>query len=131
MNKIVHCVMVSLKSNQGIIMHLEISAEMLLSQLKYTINESSLNQVSLAMKNTNGFDKFAKHLISLNDNLKHMNAYVALSNHTELFKIKSENNTNEALLNEFHETVKKWSNKYHISLETIPNKEVYYILGII
>lgn len=111
-------------------MHLEISAEMILSQLEYTVNDSSLKQVKNAMENTKGFDKFAKHLISLNDNLKHMNAYVAMSNNTKYFKIKSENTTNKVLLEEFHESVKKWSNKYHVSLETIPNKEVYYILGI-
>ncbi len=110
-------------------MHIEITPEMILSQLEYTLNESSLEQVTKAIDNTKGFTQFAKHLISLSDNLKHMNAYIALSNHTELFKIKSENK-NEAMLQEFHETVKKWSDKYHVSLETIPNKEVYYILGI-
>ena len=111
-------------------MHLEISAEMILSQLKYTVNDSALKQVNLAMENTNGFEKFAKHIISLNDNLKHMNGYIALSNHTQYFKIKSENTTNTALLEEFHAAVKKWSDKYHVSLETIPNKEVYYILCV-
>jgi hypothetical protein len=110
-------------------MHIEITPEMILSQLEYTVNESSLNQVNRAINNTKGFSQFAKHLVSLNDNLKHMNAYIALSNHTELFKIKSENK-NEAMLEEFHDSVKKWSDKYHVSLETIPNKEVYYILGI-
>jgi hypothetical protein len=110
-------------------MHIEITPEMILSQLEYTINESSLDQVNRAINNTKGFSQFAKHLVSLNDNLKHMNAYIALSNHTELFKIKSENK-NEAMLQEFHDSVKKWSDKYHVSLETIPNKEVYYILGI-
>jgi len=110
-------------------MQIEITPEMILSQLGYTINESSLEQVTKAMNNTKGFEQFAKHLLSLNDNLKHMKAYIALSNHTELFKIKSENQ-NEAVLQEFHDAVKKWSDKYHVSLETIPNKAVYYILGI-
>jgi ribonuclease D len=111
-------------------MHLEITPEMILSQLEYTINKSSLKQVKKAIKNTKEFERFAKHIISLNDNLKHMNAYVAMSNNTKYFKIKSENPKNKALLKEFHEAVKKWSNKYHVSLETIPNKEVYYIIGI-
>jgi transposase-like protein len=110
-------------------MHIEITPEMILSQLEYTVNESSLEQVNKAINNTKGFSQFAKHLVSLSDNLKHMNAYIALSNHTELFKIKSENK-NEAMLEEFHDVVKKWSDKYHVSLETIPNKEVYYILGV-
>lgn len=109
-------------------MDIEITPEMILAQLEYTVNESSLIQVKDAINNTKGFLKFAKHLVSLNDNLKHMNGYVALSNHTKLFKIKSENK-NQEMLKEFHDTVKKWSNKYYISLETIPNKEVYYILG--
>jgi hypothetical protein len=110
-------------------MHLEITPEMILSQLEYTINESSLDQVQKAINNTKGFSHFAKHLVSLNDSLKHMNAYIALSNNQEHFKIKSENK-NEAMLQEFHEAVKKWSDKYNVSLETIPNKAVYYILGI-
>ena len=110
-------------------MQLEITPEMILSQLGYTVNDSSLKQVKLAIENTPKFEKFAKHLISLNDNLKHMNGYVALSNHTEAFKIKSENK-NKAMLDEFHETVRKWADKYNVSLETIPNKAVYYILGI-
>jgi hypothetical protein len=115
---------------QGILMHLEISAEMILSQLNYTVNDSSLTQVKNAIENTKEFERFAKHLISLNDNLKHMNGYIAMSNNSNFFKIKSENNENKVLLEEFHEAVKKWSDKYHISLETIPNKEVYYIIGI-
>jgi len=111
-------------------MNLEITADTILTQLNYTINESSQKQANKAIDNTVDFDKFAKHLISLNDNLKHVNAYVALSNNSDKFKIKSDNLDNDALLEEFHEIVKKWSNKYKVSLETIPNKEVYYIIGI-
>jgi hypothetical protein len=111
-------------------MNLDITTETILAQLKYTVNESSIAQAQNAIDNTIGFDKFAKHLISLNDNLKHINAYVALSNNRNMFKIKSDNLDNDALLDEFHEIVKKWSNKYKVSLETIPNKEVYYIIGI-
>ena len=111
-------------------MNLEITTDMLLSQLKYTINNSSIKQINDAINNTKNFDKFSKHLISLNDNLKHLNAYVALSNHCSKFKIKSDNLDNDSLLEEFHKLVKKWSNKYKVSLETIPNKEVYYIIGI-
>ena len=111
-------------------MNLEITTDTILTQLNYTINESSIAQAKKAMDNALGFDKFSKHLISLNDNLKHVNAYVALSNNSDKFKIKSDNLDNDALLEEFHEIVKKWSNKYKVSLETIPNKEVYYIIGI-
>lgn len=110
-------------------MDIQITPEMILAQLEYTVNDSSMTQVLNAIENTKGFEKFAKHLIRLNDTLKHMNAYVSLSNNTKLFKIKSENK-NHAMLQEFHETVKKWSDKYNVSLEIIPNKEVYYVLGI-
>ena len=111
-------------------MNIEVTTDVILSQLKYTVNESSLKQANAAINETLNFDKFAKHLISLNDNLKHVNAYVALSNNSNKFKIKSDNLDSDALLEEFHEIVKKWSNKYKVSLETIPNKEVYYIIGI-
>ena len=72
-------------------MDIQITPEMILAQLEYTVNDSSMTQVLNAIENTKGFEKFAKHLISLNDTLKHMNAYVSLSNNTKLFKIKSEN----------------------------------------
>jgi len=111
-------------------MNLEITPEMLLSQLNYTVNDSSLKQITNAINETINFDKFSKHIISLNDSLKHLNAYVALSNHCSKFKIKSDNLDNDSLLEEFHNVVKKWSDKYKVSLETIPNKEVYYIIGI-
>ena len=110
-------------------MNIEITPEMLLKQLEYTVNDSSLDQMSKAIENTKNFEKFSKHIISLNDNLKHMDGFIALSNHTEAFKIKSES-TNEALIEEFHGAVKKWANKYNVSLETIPNKNVYYIIGV-
>jgi len=111
-------------------MNIEVNAEVILSALNYTSNDSVINQANNAINDTLGFDKFSKHLISLNESLKHVNAYVALSNHCNKFKIKSDNLDNDALLDEFHELVKKWSNKYKVSLETIPNKEVYYIIGM-
>jgi hypothetical protein len=122
--------LIKLEKNLGINMNLDITTDTILTQLNYTVNESSTSQAKKAINNTIGFDKFAKHLISLNDNLKHVNAYVALSNNSDKFKIKSDNLDNDALLEEFHEIVKKWSDKYKVSLETIPNKEVYYIIGI-
>jgi hypothetical protein len=110
-------------------MNLEVTPEMLLKQLNYTVNDSSIDQIRKAIENTKNFDKFSKHIISFNDNLRHMDGFVALSNHTELFKIKCESQ-NEILIEEFHETVHKWADKYNISLETIPNKNVYYIIGV-
>ncbi len=48
-------------------MQLDISPEVLLSQLGYAKSESSLNQAKKVMNETKDFDKFSKHIISLND----------------------------------------------------------------
>ncbi len=53
-------------------MQLEVSAEVILSQLGYSQNEASLKQAQKMIEVTQGFDKFAKHILSLNDHLKKM-----------------------------------------------------------
>lgn len=110
-------------------MQLDISPEVLLSQLGYSKSESSLSQAESIMGNTKNFDKFSKHIISLNDHLKKMNAYVGLSNSTKYLKIKCDENDADEILEEFHEEVAHWANKYNVNLEKLDNKEVYYILG--
>jgi len=112
-------------------MQLDISPEVLLSQLGYAKSESSLNQAKRVMNETKDFDKFSKHIISLNDHLKKMNAYVALSNSTEHLKIKCDENDADEIIEEFHEEVKHWANKYNINLQKLDKKPVYYILGTI
>lgn len=110
-------------------MNLDISPEVLLSQLGYSKSDSSLKQAELIMGKTKNFDKFSKHIISLNDHLKKMNAYVGLSNSTEYLKIKCDENDADEILEEFHEEVAHWANKYNVKLEKLNDKEVYYILG--
>ncbi|AXH10348.1 hypothetical protein CP960_11470 [Malaciobacter halophilus] len=110
-------------------MQIEMTAEVVLSQLGYTKNESSLKQAEKMIATTKEFDKFAKHIISLNDHLKKMNAYVALSNSSEFLKIKCDENDAEEILEEFHQEVQHWANKYNIDLKKLDGKEVYYILG--
>lgn len=112
-------------------MQLEISPEVLLSQLGYAKSDSSLKHAQNVMDKTKNFDKFSKHIISLNDHLKKMNAYVALSNSTEYLKIKCDENDAEEILEEFHEEVSHWAEKYHINLQKLDTKHVYYILGTI
>ncbi|WP_072681480.1 hypothetical protein [Arcobacter sp. LA11] len=112
-------------------MQLDISPEVLLSQLGYAKSESSLNQAKKVMNETKEFDKFSKHIISLNDHLKKMNAYVALSNSTKHLKIKCDENDADEIIEEFHEEVNHWANKYNINLQKLDNKPVYYILGTI
>jgi len=110
-------------------MHIELTTDSLLSQLGYSINESSSKQMENIVNNTLNFDKFSKHLLGLNDNLKHTNSYIAMSNSHNYFKIKSET-TNETLLEEFNELVTKWATKYNVTIQKIENKNVYYIIGI-
>ena len=110
-------------------MHIDVTAEVLLSQLGYSKNDHILTQIKGRMDNTNGFDKFSKHLISLNDKLKHMNGYVAISNSEEYFKIKCDSNDSEDILKEFHDEVLHWSDKYNVGIKKLDNKNVYYILG--
>ncbi len=112
-------------------MYLDISPEVLLSQLGYSKSESSLNQAEQIIDQTKNFKKFSKHIISLNDHLKKMNAYVALSNSSNYLKIKCDENDAKEILEEFHESVSHWADKYNINLQKLNNKHVYYILGTI
>lgn len=110
-------------------MHLDVSAEVLLLQLGYTKTENSLLQAQKMIDNTKGFEKFSKHIISLHDNIKKMNAYIALSSTTDYFKIKCDKNDAPEILEEFHNEVAHWSNKYNVEIKRLHKKHVYYILG--
>ena len=112
-------------------MQLEISPEVLLSQLGYVKNDSALRQAEQVITKTKEFGKFSKHIISLNDHLKKMNAYIALSNSSDYLKIKCDENDADEILEEFHEEVSHWANKYNVNLEKLDKKHVYYILGTI
>ncbi len=110
-------------------MQLEVSAEVILSQLGYSKNESSLKQAQKMIEKTSNFDKFAKHIFALNDHLKKMNAYVGLSNKTDYLKIKCDENDAQEIIEEFHEEVTHWADKYNIKLERVEKKPLYYIIG--
>ncbi len=111
-------------------MHLEITPEVLITQLGYSRNEQTQKQVKDIIENTKGFEKFAKHIISLNDNLKHMNAFIAMSNSEKYLKIKCGNTDATEILKEFHSEVEHFSKKYNVKMKKLDNKEVYYIIGI-
>ena len=110
-------------------MHLDMTPQTLASLLGYSDSEASLAMIQKMMENTPSFDKFAKHIISLNDSLKHLNAYVTLSNSVDKLKIKCEGNDSKELDDEFEELVTHWSEKYNITLQKVENKKVYYIIG--
>jgi len=110
-------------------MNLEITPEVIASQLEIGKTEASLKQIEKNIKNTKNFDSFSKHIISLNDKLKHMHAYVALSNKESYFKIKCEDAESEEIKQEFLEEIEHWSNKYNVELKQFENKNVFYIIG--
>ena len=112
-------------------MQLEVSAEVILSQLGYSKSEASLKQAEKMIESTIDFDKFAKHILTLNDHLKKMNAYVGLSNKSNHLKIKCDENDSDEILEEFHNEVLHWANKYNVKLQKLDNKPIYYILGTI
>jgi len=108
-------------------MHLDVTAEVLASQLKLGKTPTVLAQTEKAIENTSNFHKFAKHIISLNDKLKSFDSFVALSNSVPYLKAKCED---EKFVSDFTEILQNWSNKYHVELEKVDNKNVYYIKGI-
>ena len=111
-------------------MNLDITPEVIASQLEVGKTESSLKQIVTNIENTKNFDSFSKHIISLNDKLKKMNAYVGLSNKESYFKIKcDEQELEEGIAKEFLDEVKHWSDKYQVELKQIDSKNVFYIIG--
>jgi len=98
----------------------------LLKQLGY--NENNLKELKIIEENTPNFYKIKKHLVSLNDKLKHLNGFIAFSNSVPHLKIKIENN-NKDLLKEAEEIVEKWANKYNVVLEKV-KENVFYIKGV-
>ena len=112
-------------------MQLTVSPEVILSQLGYSKSDASLYQAEKMISNTSNFDKFSKHIFSLNDHLKKMNAYVGLSNKTDYLKIKCDENDAAEVLKGFHEEVSNWANKYNVKLQQLDKKPIYYILGTV
>ncbi len=110
-------------------MHIDLSPEALLIQLGYSTTEQSIEQMKKAIENTNGFENFSKHLLSLHDELAHLKGVVALSNSKDVFKIKGSVDTSEEIQQEFTELVQHWSTKYKVQIEKVPNKPTFYILG--
>ena len=102
--------------------------EAILTQLGYTISPSSRAQVERVIANTTGFEHVEKHLIALHDALKAHHSFVSLSSNKDYFKIKNEAQGAE-MVDEVNEMIAKWSEKYKITLEKVPNKNTYYVLG--
>ena len=100
----------------------------MLTQLGYAPNEALLKQLEEIEKNTVGYEKIQKHIMDLHNHLKVNNSYVAMSNSNNYFKIKIEALTAE-LVEEAHEKVKHFSDKFKVTVNKLDNKETYYIEG--
>jgi hypothetical protein len=100
----------------------------ILKQFGYTATQSAMAQLEKVKNNTNGFDYVEKHLITLHDQLQSHLSYVALSSSKDYFKIKNEA-LEPAIVKDVNEMILKWSQKYKIEIEKVPNKETYYVLG--
>lgn len=100
----------------------------MLIQLGYAPNESLVAQFERIKNNTTDYEKIEKHIMDLHDHLKVNNAFVALSNSKDHFKIKIESPTDE-LKAEAHDKVKHFSDKFKVTVEKLPEKDTYYILG--
>jgi len=111
-------------------MQIDVTPEVILSQLGIAKSPSALAQAQKAIDNTKDFNKFAKHIFHLNDELKPLKAYVALSNSQNYFKIKCDQTDSPKVIEEFHDIIEKFSNKFNVKMEQVQNKEVFYILGI-
>ena len=100
----------------------------MLTQLGYKPNEALLSQLKKIEDNTPGYEKIQKHIMDLHDHLKVDNAYVALSNSNDFFKIKIESKTAE-VAQEAHEKVTHFSAKFKVKIQKVEKKETYYIIG--
>ena len=110
-------------------MYIDLSPEALLTQLGYTATEQSIEQMKRTIENTNGFENFSKHILSLHDELAHIKGIVALSSSKDVFKIKGSVDTSKEIQDEFETLVKHWSAKYKVTIEQVGSKPTYYILG--
>jgi len=110
-------------------MHIDLTSEALLSQLGYTKTEHTIEQMEETINNTNGFNNFSKHLLSLHDNLAHLKGFIALSNSRNVFKIKCSEDVPKETQEEFNSVVTHWADKHKINIEKVHNKPTYYILG--
>ncbi|ACZ11475.1 hypothetical protein [Sulfurospirillum deleyianum] len=100
----------------------------ILNQLGYSVSENTIAQLERVIANTSGFEHVEKHLMALHDALKPFHSFVALSSNKDYFKIKNEAG-DATRVDEVNEMIVKWAEKYKITLEKVPNKNTYYVIG--
>ncbi len=110
-------------------MKIDLTPEVLLSQLGYSKTEYSIKQMEKIIKNTSNFEKFSRHILALHDNLAPIKGFVAMSNSQDNFKIKASQDVSPEISDEFRKRVEKWAKKYKVKIKKVSNKPTYYILG--
>ena len=100
----------------------------MLTQLGYAPNDALIEQLKKIEENTAGYEKIQKHIMDLHDHLRVDDSFVALSNSENYFKIKVEANS-PALADEAHKKVQHFADKFKVTVNKLPNKETYYIIG--
>jgi hypothetical protein len=100
----------------------------MLVQLGYVPNSALIKQLDRIEKNTVGYEKIQKHIMDLHNHLKVDDAYVALSNSNDYFKIKIESSSPE-MAKVAHDKIDHFSQKFKVTLNKLDNKDTYYIIG--
>lgn len=98
---------------------MEISA--LLNQLGYNENDATTAQVKRILNNCDGLN--LSSIITLNDHLKPLGGFVAMSGSEDVFKIKNADKTPGAL-----NVIENWAEKNKINIKRV-NETTHYILG--
>ena len=98
---------------------MEISA--LLNQLGYNENDATASQVKRILNNCDGLN--LSSIITLNDHLKPLGGFVAMSGSEDVFKIKNASKTPGAL-----NVIENWAEKNKINIKKV-NETTHYILG--
>ena len=99
---------------------MEISA--LLNQLGYNENDATIAQVKRILNNCDGLN--LNSIVTLNDHLKPLGSFVAMSGSEDVFKIKSTQEMKENVLN----VIENWAEKNKMNIKKI-NETTHYILG--
>lgn len=109
-------------------MHIQITPENLLIQLGYPETPAMMTQMKEIIAHTKGFEGFSKHILSLQDTLRHHGGYIAMSNSSHYLKIKTEHSRAEEV-EPFVQALEAWGEKYKVTLKKVEGKHTFYILG--
>ena len=102
--------------------------EAVLTGLGYVPNDALMSQLEKIEKNTVGYDKIIKHILDLHTHLRVDDSFVAMSNTNDYFKIKVEAPSPQRV-EEAHEKIEHFSQKFKVTIKKIDDKDTYYIIG--